>query len=174
MLPIFANERLILRPRTMRDLAASIAVDDDPLVIRFIEVPWSDAASHTAFVMARIAHRYPPGLGYWSVFEGGDRPAFLGWILLTPLDLVGPEIEIGWRLTRAAWGKGYGTEAAAPVLRHGFETVGLDRVIADIDRANSASRRVAEKLGLRPIVEDQKRPRAVRYGLSRAAEQPPP
>ncbi len=173
MLPIFTTERLVVQPRTIRDLAASIAMDDDPLVIRFIDVPWSDAASHAAFVRARIEHRYPQGLGYWSVFGRGDRTSFLGWILLTPLDLVGPEIEIGWRFTRAAWGKGYATEAAAPVLRHAFETAGLDAVIADIAIANFASRRVAEKLGLRPLAADDEQFRATRYALTRATYRQP-
>jgi RimJ/RimL family protein N-acetyltransferase len=66
------------------------------------------------------------------------------------LDLHGPEIEIGWRLVRAAWGRGYATEAARPVLDHALETLGLGEVIADIDPENAASARVALKLGFRP------------------------
>jgi RimJ/RimL family protein N-acetyltransferase len=165
MQPSFTTARLILRPRLMQDLAACVAMDDDPLVVRFLDVPWSDATSHRAFVRSRINHRYAEGLGYWSVFRRDDADAFLGWILLTPLDLIGPEIEIGWRFTRAAWGKGYATEAATPVLRHGFETLGLAEIVADIDPANTASLRVAEKIGLRP---DDTGPRPTRrYALTR-------
>ncbi|WP_164125920.1 GNAT family N-acetyltransferase, partial [Stenotrophomonas maltophilia] len=60
-----------------------------------------------------------------------------------------PEIEIGWRLNRHAWGKGYATEAARPIVAHAFQTVGLDRIVAEIDPANSASMHVAEKIGLK-------------------------
>jgi RimJ/RimL family protein N-acetyltransferase len=167
MLPTFITDRLIVRPRFMPDLAACIAMDDDPLVVRFLELPWSDAASHREFVRSRISHRYTEGLGYWSVLARNDTDAFLGWILLTPLDLIGPEIEIGWRFTRAAWGRGYATEAAAPVLRHGFETVGLAEIIADIDPANTASLRVAAKIGLRPTGAGDHPGQACRYALTR-------
>ena len=71
-------------------------------------------------------------------------------ILLAPLDLHGPDIEIGWRLKRAAWGFGYATEAARPVLDHAFGMLRLAEVVADIDPANTASAGVARKLGLRP------------------------
>lgn len=72
-------------------------------------------------------------------------------VLLTPLDLVGPEIEIGWRLRRTCWDRGYATEAARPVLHHAFHTLGLPEVIADINPDNMASRRVAQKLGFRAV-----------------------
>jgi RimJ/RimL family protein N-acetyltransferase len=146
-LPSFQTERLILQPRTFADLDACLAMDRDPEVTRFIAGPWHDPVAHRAFVEARIRHQYPAGLGYWSIIAGG---AFIGWILLTPLDLEGPEIEIGWRLVRGAWGRGHATEAARPILTHALETVGVPRVIADIDPANTASLGVARKLGFRP------------------------
>jgi RimJ/RimL family protein N-acetyltransferase len=64
--------------------------------------------------------------------------------------LHGPEIEIGWRLIRRAWGRGYATEAARPVLHHALGTLRLPQVIADIDPENTASVGVARKLGFRP------------------------
>ena len=143
-LPTFHTPRLVLRPRGMADLEACLAMDRDPLVTRFIEGPWSDPVAHRAFVEDRIRLVYPPGMGYWSILA----PAFIGWILLTPLDLHGPEIEIGWRLVRAAWGHGYATEAARPVLDHALRDLGLPRVVADIDPCNVASIGVARKLGL--------------------------
>jgi RimJ/RimL family protein N-acetyltransferase len=130
----------------MTELEACIAMDRDPLVTRFIQGPWSDPAEHRAFVEDRIRRNYPDGMGYWSIFA----PAFVGWVLLTPLDLHGPEIEIGWRLARAAWGHGYATEAARPVLDHALGALGLSRVVADIDPDNTASIGVAHKLGFSP------------------------
>ena len=65
-----------------------------------------------------------------------------------PLDAVGPEIEIGWRLRRDAWGAGLATEAARAVLDHGFITLRLPEVVADIHPENARSIRVAEKIGL--------------------------
>jgi RimJ/RimL family protein N-acetyltransferase len=149
MLPTFTTERLVVRPRRMADLGACLAMDRDPAVIRHIRVPWRTAGEHRAFVIDRMTRAYPAGLGYWSVVLKQIPHAFLGWILLTHYDLVGEEIEIGWRFLRSTWGNGYAAEAALPVLRHAFETVGLDRVVADIRPENGRSIRVAEKLGLR-------------------------
>jgi len=54
------------------------------------------------------------------------------------LDLHASEIEIGWRFVRAAWGRGFATEAARPELDHALNILGLAQVIADIDPANMA------------------------------------
>ena len=94
--------------------------------------------------------------------------AFVGWVLLMPYDAVGPEIEIAWRLLRSAWGNGFATEASLPVLRHGFETLGLDRVVADIHPDNAVSLRVAEKLGLRFVGERKIKGKMLKsYALAR-------
>jgi RimJ/RimL family protein N-acetyltransferase len=149
-LPTFRTRRLTVRPRAMSDLEACMAMDRDPEVTRFLPGPWTDPVAHRAFVEERMRHAYPVGMGYWSIVA---PEGFVGWVLLTPLDLHGPEIEIGWRLVRAAWGRGYGAEAAAPVLRHALNTLGLPKVIADIDPANTRSVGVARKLGFRPAGE---------------------
>jgi len=153
VLPTFETGRLILRPRTMADIEDCFAMDRDPEVTKFIPGPWNDPKAHRLFLTRRIEADFGNGLGYWSVFAKENPKQFLGWILLIPDDAVGPEIEIGWRLNRFSWGKGYTTEAARPVLAHAFATLGLDCVIADIAPGNIASIRVAEKLGLSPTRE---------------------
>ncbi|MSR60370.1 MAG: N-acetyltransferase [Planctomycetaceae bacterium] len=60
-----------------------------------------------------------------------------------------PETEIGYRLARPHWGRGYATEAARALRDYGFGTLSLARLIALIDPRNAASIRVAEKIGLR-------------------------
>ena len=51
-----------------------------------------------------------------------------------------PCIEIGWRLARVAWGKGYATEGARASLRAGFETLGLDEIVSFTALGNRRSR----------------------------------
>lgn len=148
MLPGLETERLHLRPRTAADFDACLAMDREPGVTRFIQGPWNEPERHEAFLRGRIAVTYGGGLGYWSIFPREDPRRFAGWILLIPVDGVGPEIEIGWRLNRSAQGRGYATEAALAVLGHAFETAGIDRVIADIHPDNHASIRVAQKIGM--------------------------
>lgn len=145
-LPTFRTDRLTLRPRSMDDLDACLAMDRDPEVARFVAGPWFDPEAHRAFVTDRILRAYPDGMGYWSIMA----PEFVGWILLTPRDLAGPETEIGWRVRRAARGHGYATEAARCVLDHALKTLALPLVVADIDPGNAPSLAVARKLGFRP------------------------
>jgi len=62
----------------------------------------------------------------------------------------GPETyEIGWAVARGQQGRGFATEAALALLAHGFETLGLHRIVATCQPQNTASVRVMEKLGLR-------------------------
>ena len=58
------------------------------------------------------------------------------------------EIEVGYHLARAFWGRGYATEAARACLRYGFEQLKLERIVAVVRPENVASRRVLEKSGL--------------------------
>ncbi|RCS21655.1 N-acetyltransferase [Phyllobacterium salinisoli] len=57
-------------------------------------------------------------------------------------------MEIGWRLARVAWGKGYATEAAKAALYDVFTRVGLRKVLACTDRYNLRSQAVIMRLGL--------------------------
>jgi RimJ/RimL family protein N-acetyltransferase len=166
----FETARLLLRPRTPDDFEACRLMDSDPEVIRYASVPWSNVEKHLAFLRQRIETVYPPGLGYWSI-AAKDRPGgFLGWIMLHPCDVAGAEVEIGWRLIRAAWGRGYATEAAAPILAQGFRNGAMQEIVADVHPDNPASMRVAEKIGLRfaGMVDYQGRP-AHRYSITRRA-----
>jgi RimJ/RimL family protein N-acetyltransferase len=170
MLPTFETQRLIVRPRGINDLNACLAMDRDPAVVRHIDVPWTSLEQHRQFVVNRMTRAYPAGLGYWSVVLKLVPAAFVGWVLLIPYDAIGPEIEIGWRFLRSAWGNGYASEASLPVLRHGFDTVHLDRIVADIRPDNAASLRVAEKLGLRFLGERKIKGRMLKtYALDREA-----
>jgi RimJ/RimL family protein N-acetyltransferase len=150
-LPSFTTLRLLIRPRTLMDTEACLEMDKDPEVVRFVDGPWNDPAAHRAFIEVRTSGPYPEGLGYWTLLDR-DKRSFLGWALLIPLDAHGPQIEIGWRLRRACWGRGYASEAAGVILRHGFATLGLDEIVAEIDPANIASVRVAEKIGMQPVL----------------------
>jgi RimJ/RimL family protein N-acetyltransferase len=150
-LPALDTSRLLIRQRTLAELDACIEMDRDPEVTRYIAGPWGDPVAHRRFVEFRITRPYPPGLGYWTIREASAPERFLGWVLLIPDHGVGPDVEIGWRLVRDAWGRGIGTEAARGLLGYAFKTLGLPRVIADIASANVASRRVAEKIGMRRV-----------------------
>jgi RimJ/RimL family protein N-acetyltransferase len=148
MLPALDTARILIRERTLADLESCLDMDRDPEVTRHIAGPWRDPVAHRQFVTFRITREYPPGLGYWSIRERTDPNRFVGWVLLIPDHGSGPDVEIGWRLVRSAWGRGIATEAARTLVKHAFETVRLPRVIADIAAENQASLHVAQKLGM--------------------------
>ncbi|HDR9474886.1 MULTISPECIES: GNAT family N-acetyltransferase [Burkholderiaceae] len=170
MQPTFETPRLVLMPRTLMDTEECLVMDRDPEVTRFVDGPWLEQEKHRAFVEARTLARYPPGMGYWTIRNRCHPSDFLGWVLLIPSDAIGPETEIGWRLPRKAWGAGFATEAARPVLQHAFVTLQLPEVVAEIDALNLASIRVAEKLGLARRGQVLKHGRAsLRYVLEAAS-----
>jgi RimJ/RimL family protein N-acetyltransferase len=67
---------------------------------------------------------------------------------LHPLAGQGPDVELGYTLARSAWGRGYATELGAALVAYAFDTLGVDRVVAQVEPANRASRHVLEKLGM--------------------------
>lgn len=152
MLPVIETERLRLRPRVYGDLEACFEMNCEPGTVAFIDFPmdgsWDNPVSHRRFLETTLSYSYPPGLGYW-VLEPKAESRFLGWVLMAPEELRGPEVEIGWRLVTSARRLGYSTEAAQAIVAHGFETLGLSCLIADMYRANTASMGVARKLGMR-------------------------
>jgi len=89
------------------------------------------------------------GFGPLAVIEraGGALVGDAGLQLLES----GPDVELTYTLARAAWGRGYATEAATAILEWGFEALGLERVVAVADPANAASRRVLAKAGMRRL-----------------------
>jgi RimJ/RimL family protein N-acetyltransferase len=146
--PELATARLRLRPRTLADLEANLAMDLDPEVQRYIFIhgPPDPAAQRDALTR-RIESGWPPQGGIWVV-EWRDRSGFLGWCGVIPLEDSGL-IELGYRYIRAAWGRGVATEAAKAVLEHGFGTLRFDPIVAVTHPDNRASQRVLEKLGFR-------------------------
>ena len=166
-LPNFETARLVLRPRALADTEACLAMDREPGVTRFVVGPWHDPLAHRALIERRTLGPHGDGLGYWVIAPRDEPQGFLGWVLLIAEDAIGPEVEIGWRLRRTAWGQGFATEAARPVLAHGINSVGLVRVIADIQPGNAASRRVAEKLGMHEHGQARVAADGVRYVIGR-------
>ena len=75
---------------------------------------------------------------------------FLGWFHFRPPEGAGPNVaELGYRLRRSAWGKGYATEGSRALIRKGFAELGVRRVVASTMAVSVASRRVMEKSGPR-------------------------
>ncbi|QDQ27119.1 GNAT family N-acetyltransferase [Chitinimonas arctica] len=105
---------------------------------------WLKIATH-------VGHWQLRGYGFWSVREKASGEIVGQAGLMYPAD--NPALEIGWLVERRHWGKGYASEAAQAALDHAFQVVRAERVMAQIAPANTASRALARKLGMREDVE---------------------
>jgi RimJ/RimL family protein N-acetyltransferase len=145
--PTVETERLRLRPFTDEDKDALFALHSDAAVLRYWDSPpWTDPERAGQFVdvCRRLADE---GTGARVVIELASDGAFLGWCGLSRWEPDFRSAALTYILTRSAWGQGYATEAAHALLRWAFDTLDLNRVQAEADTRNVASRRVLEKLG---------------------------
>ena len=145
--------RLVLRAFTPEDADLLVCLDADPEVMRFLS---GGQPTPRAIVVAEELPRIlalRDGYGQWAAHDRATG-AFLGWFGLTPLgaSLGGPrpgEAELGYRLKRAAWGRGLATEGARALVDKAFADLGMRRVVGETMTVNAGSRRVLEKAGLR-------------------------
>jgi RimJ/RimL family protein N-acetyltransferase len=146
MLPL-GTERLVVRPFTSADAADAFAVYGDPGVLRWwTDPPFFDRRQAAEWAARQGRLHEERGYAQWHVRERDG--AFAGCAGLQPLDT--GEVEIVCALRPAVWGRGLATEAARAVLDQGF-ALGLGAVVAIAREGNTASRRVLEKAGLRPV-----------------------
>lgn len=153
MLPELESDRLLLRPRMLDDIDAIAEMNRDPLVMKHIAAVGDPAMSRVS-VAARSFSHIGRGLGYWSVFAKAAPAGFLGYVGLIPDGDASEDVQLSYRFTVASWGKGYAREAAACLLRHGFETLALPSIAVTTHPLNKASLRLAERLGFTPAPTD--------------------
>ena len=142
---ILQTERIDLRELTPDDAHAVFELNADPEVLRFTgDVAFASLDDARRFLETYSDYRRN-GFGRWAAVlrESG---AFLGWCGLKR-DASG-EVDVGYRLLRAHWGRGYATEAARACVRHGFDVHALECIVGRAAEDNSASLRVLAKCGL--------------------------
>ncbi len=146
---VLKTDRLVLRRLTEADAEDLLALHADPAVMRFI----GSVESREQVVTSTLPHfiRYDErGYGFYAAVEQ-DTGAFVGWFHLRPVREGGnvEEPELGYRLHRATWGRGYATEGSKALIAHAFTGLGARRVFATTMAINAGSRRVMEKAGMR-------------------------
>lgn len=158
---VLTTERLLLQPLTLSDVDLAIEMFTDPAVVKHVgKLMTPDQITDE---MPKWVRRGGDGcIGVWCITDRrtGEK---LGTAVLLPLpvdeddtnwDLVVPgvmphgDVEVGYMLKKAAWSKGYATEACQRLLRFAFEETPLEEVVATLDEENRNSWRVLEKCGL--------------------------
>jgi RimJ/RimL family protein N-acetyltransferase len=148
------TERLALRRFTTDDVDLLVELDGDPDVMHYITggVTTSRDDIVNDFLPAFLSYydRYP-GFGFWAALARATGE-FIGWFHLRPAPADPPdEVELGYRLRRAAWGQGYATEGSRALIAKAFTEFGVRRVHAETLVVNRASRTVMQRAGLRYV-----------------------
>ncbi|GAA2583573.1 GNAT family N-acetyltransferase [Dactylosporangium fulvum] len=153
------TERLLLRRWTDEDRAPFAALNADPEVMRYF--PRTLTRAESDVLVDRIERQFDEyGYGLWAVSTADDP--FIGFVGLawqridTPW---APALEIGWRLARRAWGKGYATEAAVAARDFAFRPAGrsagggpggagMDEIVSMTAVTNTPSQAVMRRIGM--------------------------
>ncbi|HKQ87894.1 MAG TPA: GNAT family N-acetyltransferase, partial [Candidatus Acidoferrales bacterium] len=143
------TERLLLRRWRDSDRKPFFLVNSDPRVMEFYPRPFTRRESDE--VMDRYEKSFKEkGFGRFAVERCSDH-AFMGMIglaIATHPTQREAFIDFGWRLSPDFWGQGFATEGAREVVKHAFEDLKLDALVALAAEANMRSRRVMEKLNM--------------------------
>ncbi len=154
------TDRLVLVAPHESDIDALCALWGDAETMKHIGSgePWSKEKVTQRIERAMRMHE-EQGMTFWTVIEKSSGKV-IGQGGLVPIEFDGPEIELGYRLGKDHWGKGYASEIARASAAYAFEQLGIEELVAVCDPANLASRRVLIKAGFNEVGESD-----VYYGV---------
>ncbi|MCK5247356.1 GNAT family N-acetyltransferase [Candidatus Bipolaricaulota bacterium] len=144
------TEHMILRRLTMADAENLFDLDSDPEVMRYV----TGGPPHSReFIAEKVLPQYLSyydrfdKFGFWAAI-GKATGDFMGWFHFRPFKENPEETELGYRLKKAYWTRGFATEASIALIEKGFCELGVTKVVATTMALNTRSRRVMEKVGL--------------------------
>jgi RimJ/RimL family protein N-acetyltransferase len=149
---VLKTPRLVLRQFTEDDVDNLFNLNSDPEVMRYLTggrpTPRDQIRDEIIPFHLGVYDRLDR-LGTWAA-ESTATGEFLGWFHFRPGhdsdDIT--NIELGYRLRRSSWNKGYATEGSRALVSVGFTDLDVERVFALTMAINTGSRRVLEKCGL--------------------------
>ncbi|SDQ32435.1 Protein N-acetyltransferase, RimJ/RimL family [Thermostaphylospora chromogena] len=149
MLTRVETERLIMRRWREEDREPFAAMNADPEVMEHFPAPLTREQSDA--MIDRIERAFDEqGYGLWALEEKatGRFIGFTGLVWQRFEAPFTPALEVGWRLARHAWGRGYATEAGRRAIEEGFARTEVDEIVSITAVGNVRSRAVMERLGL--------------------------
>jgi RimJ/RimL family protein N-acetyltransferase len=147
---LLETHRMYLRQFRAEDAQLLFELDSDPEVMRFITKgqPTPLETIQNIYLPRMLGYyRQSPPRGFWAAHLR-DTDEFIGWFHLRPDRIVPEEMELGYRLKRAVWGRGLATEGSRALVQKALKEWGYHKVCARTMALNLASRRVMEKAGL--------------------------
>jgi RimJ/RimL family protein N-acetyltransferase len=151
----FTTQRLQLRQWRDSDREPYAALNADPAVMRYFPGLQSREASDRS-IDAWQAELEERGWSNWAVetLESGSFIGFIGLSVPKRALPFMPCVEVGYRLAKDHWGKGYASEGARAALRFAFTTLALPEVVSFTALLNTPSRAVMERIGMVNANED--------------------
>ncbi len=148
--------RLILHNCEESDRELFFEINSDPRVLEFFPFQRSRNDADTIFNLIRGTSP-EDGMDFFvlELKETGDPVGFAGLSKPKLQPILPPDaVEIGWRLSARHWGKGFATEAAAAILRHAFQTLGLQEIVSLSVKGNDRSEAVMRRIGMQRDADD--------------------
>lgn len=152
---VLETPRLFLRRFTAseEDAALLLQLNSDPEVLQYLHEPLLHDLEHAHQVLTNVLlPQYELNLGRWAMHLKEDG-RFLGWCGLKWL-ADREEVDLGYRLQKQFWGRGYATEAAGASIEHGFEMLSLHRIVGRAHVHNAASANVLKKVGMKYLRDE--------------------
>lgn len=151
---ILKSERLGFRNWTKSDLTELAKINADPEVMEYFPKLLTEKET-SEFIDRLIKHYDNNGYNYFAteILETGELIGFIGLAFQDYKTDFTPAIDIGWRLKKNAWGKGFATEGANKIFEFGFSELNLDKIISTCTEKNSKSENIMKKIGMDKIGE---------------------
>ncbi|MFK5890823.1 MAG: GNAT family N-acetyltransferase [Flavobacteriaceae bacterium] len=146
---IFKSERLGFRNWTNDDLKVLSEINSDPEVMEHF--PSTLSKKETEDLLKRLINHYnEKGYTYYAteILGIGELIGFIGLAYQSYKTDFSPATDIGWRLKKSTWGKGYATEGAKRCLEYAFNELKLNKIFSVCTINNSKSENVMKKIGL--------------------------
>ncbi len=146
---IFQSERLGFRNWSYQDLDEFAAMNADEEVMKHFPNSLNRAESKE-FIDRLLAHYDKWGFNYFAVelLDSGELIGFIGLAYQSYESEFTPSVDLGWRLKKNAWGKGYATEGAKSCMQFAFNELNINRLIATCTQKNIISEKVMQKIGM--------------------------
>ena len=149
---MLSTERVGLRKFKLEDLDEMAAINADPEVMEHF--PSTYDKEHTHQFLKRVNGKVDEnGFSMWAaeLLATGELIGFVGISKVPFAADFTPAVEIGWRLAKKFWGKGYATEAAKACLEFAFEKANLEEVVSFTATENTRSEKVMQRIGMTKI-----------------------
>ncbi len=146
---IFKSKRLGFRNWLTSDLTAFATINANAAVMEHFPKTLTEKETEQ-FIQRLQIHYDKHGYNYFAteMLETGELIGFIGLAFQTYQTAFTPATDIGWRLKKTAWGKGYATEGAQQCLHYAFHHLKLEKVISTCTINNTRSENVMKKIGM--------------------------